>query len=91
MCVMCLFNIIIIIIIMEPEGIGDGVTTCVASMFCQISKQLENSPSRLRMVESQVQKGPLIGEGIGRKTAFPAKDVPEDHLMQDDLQGCGQG
>lgn len=90
MCVLFVFSILCYF---ELSGISDGLTTCAASAFYFVvfQKQLENSPSRLRTVKSQVQKGPFISEGPGRKTAFQAKDEPEDLSMARGFVGMWAG
>lgn len=77
----------------ELSGISDGLTTCVASAFYFVvfQKQLENSPSGLRTGKCQVQKGPFISEGPGRKPAFQAKVVSEDHSMARGFVGTWAG
>lgn len=76
------------------EALGDQLwfdCLCSQLILFYFKKQLENSPSRLRMVKSQVQKGPFLGEGTGRKQRSHAQDVPEDHVMARRFRGMWAG
>lgn len=62
---------------------------CYVSLY--VKKWMGNSLSRLRMVGSQVQKGPCVSEGSGGKQRSMQNVQLKVVYWQDGLQGCGQG